>query len=261
MKSKPNQLTNWRSLLARASRNDTWAPGSGPGVDLIKQVLLIWSRHCLMRYDLGIPSMAMLSSWIKASPTANLFIRNSTVSTFSFASGGRLLYCFQFWWRCGVWVEAVDVWGAVGEGSEKLAGASWIIDECGVTGGVMVPVAGVCGGWSVKWPFGVSGGCVTTNCFLGGGSWRVWRRWWWCLGVEAHSVFLAFNPGQNCWHIPPPPIQCWSTLSSGRNSLVGLLIAEPTLNRGEGVRKKIVLGSCGGNTMCMTDDISKNGQN
>ena len=36
---------------------------------------------------------------------------------------------------------------------------------------------------------------------------------------------------------PLPPIQCWSTLSSGRNSLVGLLIAEPTLNRGEGGEK------------------------
>ena len=60
---------------------------------------------------------------------------------------------------------------------------------------------------------------------------------------------------------PLPPIQCWSTLSSGRNSLVGLLIAEPTLNRGEGGEKKIVSGSSGGNTMCMTDDISKNGQN
>ena len=58
-----------------------------------------------------------------------------------------------------------------------------------------------------------------------------------------------------------PPIQCWSTLSSGRNSLVGLLIAEPTLHRGEGGDKKIVSGSSGGNTMCMTDDISKNGQN
>ena len=46
------------------------------------------------------------------------------------------------------------------------------------------------------------------------------------------------NPGQNCWHIPPPSIQCWSTLSSGRNSLIGLLIAEPTLNRGEGGEKK-----------------------
>ena len=60
---------------------------------------------------------------------------------------------------------------------------------------------------------------------------------------------------------PLPPIQCWSTLSHGQNSLVGLLIAEPTLNRGEGVRKKIILGSSGGNTMCMTDDISKKGQN
>ena len=33
---------------------------------------------------------------------------------------------------------------------------------------------------------------------------------------------------------PLPPIWCWSTLSSGRNSLVGLSIAEPTLNPGKG---------------------------
>ena len=60
---------------------------------------------------------------------------------------------------------------------------------------------------------------------------------------------------------PLPPFKRWPTLSSGRNSLVGLLIAEPTLNRGEGGENKIVLGLSGGNTMCMTDDISKNGQN
>ena len=50
-----------------------------------------------------------------------------------------------------------------------------------------------------------------------------------------------YNPGQNCWHIPPPP--------------------HSTLNRGEGGEKRIVLGSSAGYTMCMTDDISKNGQN
>ena len=48
------------------------------------------------------------------------------------------------------------------------------------------------------------------------------------------ETWQVYNPGQNCWHIPPPPIQCWSTLSSGRNSLVGLLIAERTLNPGGG---------------------------
>ena len=60
---------------------------------------------------------------------------------------------------------------------------------------------------------------------------------------------------------PLLPIQCWSTLSSGRNSLVGFLAAEPTLNLGKGGEWIIVLGLSGGYTMCMTNDISKNGQN
>ena len=76
-----------------------------------------------------------------------------------------------------------------------------------------------------------------------------------------HSTTPPTIPDKIVDTSPLPPIQCWSTLSSGRNSLVGLLIAEPTLNRGEGGEKKIVSGSSGGNTMCMTDDISKNGQN
>ena len=50
------------------------------------------------------------------------------------------------------------------------------------------------------------------------------------------TVISRIQFRQNCWHIPLSPIQCWSTLSSGRNSLVGLLIAEPTLNPGKGGR-------------------------
>ena len=46
-----------------------------------------------------------------------------------------------------------------------------------------------------------------------------------------------------------PPIQCCLTLSSGRNSLVGLLMAEPTLNPGKGGEWKIVLGLSRGYTM------------
>ena len=57
-------------------------------------------------------------------------------------------------------------------------------------------------------------------------------------------------------HPPFPPIQCWSTLSSGRNSLVGLLIAEPTLNRGEGARKESFWDRLGV-IRCKWHDISK----
>ena len=75
--------------------------------------------------------------------------------------------------------------------------------------------------------------------------WR-WRKY---LKVTSRAPLL----GSDATHIQPlgatipdkivdtsplPPIQCCSTLSSGRTSLVGLLFAEPTLNPGEGVRKK-----------------------
>ena len=72
--------------------NEICAPGSSPGVGFIAQVLFSLFRHCLTRYDFGIPSRDVLSSWMKVSSTANLSIRNNTVSTFPFSSLDKVSY-------------------------------------------------------------------------------------------------------------------------------------------------------------------------
>ena len=120
-------LARMFSLLIRASLKDTWAPGASPRVDLMEHALLSLSRHCLIRYDLGMPFTSIFSSWMKASPTENLSMRYRTVSTFSLSASDRLSYCLvllcSFWDACN-WasslVEIVEsgfgwlVWGESG---------------------------------------------------------------------------------------------------------------------------------------------------
>ena len=83
------------SLLTRESLKEICGPGSGPGVGFTAQVLFSLSRHCLIRYDLGIPLDNIVSSCTKESPTANLSIRNSTDSTFALSLSDKLSYCFH----------------------------------------------------------------------------------------------------------------------------------------------------------------------
>ena len=101
------------SLLIRASLKDTWAPGASPRVDLMEHALLSLSRHCLIRYDLGMPFTSIFSSWMKASPTENLSMRYRTFSTFSLSASDRLPYCLfllcSFWDACN-WASSVENW-------------------------------------------------------------------------------------------------------------------------------------------------------
>ena len=65
-------------------------------------VLLNLSRHCLTRYDFGIPSKTMLISCKKASPTANLSIKNND-STLHLSSSDKFSYCFHGFFLTDGW--------------------------------------------------------------------------------------------------------------------------------------------------------------
>lgn len=142
-------LTREFSLLLRESLKEIWAPGSCPLVGFRVQLLSRLSLHCLIRYDLGIPYTNMLHSCTKGSPTANLSIRNSTASTFSFSLSEKLSYCCHL--HCVVvWLfnggitfneetggTATGVCGGVGGAAPQVpVGVEWV--ETGTCGGVGV---------------------------------------------------------------------------------------------------------------------------
>ena len=103
-----NVLTSIFSFEDRLSLKEICAPGSLPGVSLMLHVLFNLSLHCLTRYDLGIPSMTMLISCRKASPTANLSIRNNNDSTLHLSSSDMFSYCLHQFFLVDCWEADVS---------------------------------------------------------------------------------------------------------------------------------------------------------
>ena len=77
---------------------------------------------------------------------------------------------------------------------------------------------------------------------------------------KLHSTSSTYNPGQNFWHIPPPPHSMLVNAQFRSKFVSWPRDCRTNIEPGGGGWEKIVLGSSGGYTMCMTDDISKNGQ-